>query len=120
MIDIAELKPYMYKVEAKFKVVEKLDEREVNLKFDNEVHSIAEFLVGDKTAAIMLSVWDADIGKVREGKTFVLGNGYTSLFRNSIRLNVGKYGRLDESPEGEEVNGVNEDNNLSELAFQPK
>ena len=44
------------------------------------------------------------------------GNGYTSLFQNKLRLNIGRYGTLEAATE--EVTEVNETNNLSEKEFE--
>ena len=62
-----------------------------------------------------MALWDENISKVEEGSTYMLKNGYTSLFRGSIRLNVGRYGELSTSEE--EIGEVNESNNVSDRTY---
>ena len=109
---VNELKPYQKKIELLVKVANKGEAREVMLQQDSSLHKVAEFLVGDETGSILLSLWNEVIEKVQEGKTYRLENAYTTVFKDSIRLNVGKYGTIEESTEGPAA--VNEENNLSE------
>jgi replication factor A1 len=45
----------------------------------------------------------------------LIKNGYTTLFRGSIRLNVGRYGEL--GPSEEDVGEIKEDNNISDRNY---
>jgi len=56
--------------------------------------------------------WDAMIDEVAEGKTYLLTNGYTTLFRGNLRLNIGRYGELSEAEE--EIEEVNMELDMSE------
>ena len=109
---VNELKPSQKKIELIVKVVEKSESREVMVNQNNSIHNVAEALVGDETGSILLSLWDQDIEKVEEGKTYSIENGYTTVFKHSIRLNTGKYGKIQENQE--KIGSVNKDNNLSE------
>ncbi len=109
---VNELKPYQKKIRLLVKISSKGDPKEVMLRQDNSLHKVAEALAGDETASILLTLWDDLIERVQEGKTYRLENAYTTVFKHSIRLNVGKYGRIEES--SETVAAVNEENNLSE------
>ncbi|MEM3692588.1 MAG: hypothetical protein QXI39_01000 [Candidatus Bathyarchaeia archaeon] len=73
---------------------------------------VADALVGDETGCIFLTLWEDDIGRVNEGETIAIKNGYVSLFRGSMRLNIGRYGSfaISENP----ISEVKTDNNLSE------
>jgi replication factor A1 len=115
---VKELKPYQKKLELIVKVLEKQEPREVMVSQDNSIHKVAEALVGDETASILLSLWDESVEKVEEGKTYRIENGYTTVFKNSIRLNTGKYGSIKESEE--EIEKVDEENNLSEKELNNK
>ena len=112
---IEELKPRNKELEAIFKVVSIGEENEVVSKRDGSSHKFVEVVVGDETGTVIMTMWDDDIGKMEEGKTYKLENGYTTLFRSSIRLNSGKYGKIEEVEEEIEVNT---DNNMSEKEFK--
>jgi replication factor A1 len=74
-------------------------------------------LIGDETGCVYLTLWDDNIEKVNEGDTVNIGNGYVTLFRGNMRLNVGRYGTLEiaeEAFEGE----VNTENNLSDKVYE--
>ena len=109
---VSEIKPSQKKIAISVRIIEKREEREVVLQENNSCHKVIEFLVGDKTACILLSVWDYRIERIEISKTYKLENAYTTMFKHSIRLNVGKFGTINESPE--EIKTVNRKNNLSE------
>ncbi len=116
MAKIAELRPFMKKVDAVGKVLEKNEVREVSSKLDNSSHKVTEAVFGDDTGTVLLTLWDELIDKIEDGKSYKVTNGYTSLFKNSLRLNVGRYGQMEEA--GEEVSDVKTDNNISEKEFE--
>lgn len=115
---VEELKPYAKKVDVVVKVIGKNEVREVVSKLDSSTHKVTEAVVGDETATILLTLWDDMIDRVEAGKSYKISNGYTTLFRNSVRLNIGRYGKLEDS--AEEIAEVNEGNNLSEKEFEGK
>lgn len=99
-----------------FKVVDMEDVRNVRSKRDRTAHAVTEALVGDETGVVLLTIWDEMLEKIAAGKVYELTNGYVSLFKGSIRLNIGKYGGLNEL-EGKEFE-VKKDNNISEKRYQ--
>ena len=98
------------------KVVNKLDEREVTARLDGSTHKVADVLVGDETGVIIITLWDDLISQVEDGMGIRVENGYTSTFKGSLRLNVGRYGKLIRS-EGK-VSNVDTSHNLSEKRIQ--
>lgn len=92
-------------------VVEKLDEREVTVRSSGRQHRVAEFLIGDETGSVILTLWDEAIDKLEMGKVYLLKNGYVSTFRNSMRVNTGKYGSIEPTDATMEANT---ENNVSE------
>ena len=108
---VAELTPHSRGVELKVKIVEKSDEREVTARATGRQHRVAEFLVGDPTGTLILTLWDDDIEKAEIGACFLIKNGYITTFRNSMRLNTGRYGTIEPIEEKIEVNA---ENNVSE------
>lgn len=113
---INELRPFQKKVDLPLKVVKIMEVREVSSKLDNSTHKVTEALVGDDTGSVLLTLWDEAIEQVKENQSYNLENGYTSLFKNTLRLNVGRYGKLTESEE--DIGTVNEENNLSNKEFE--
>eukprot|EP01117_Protostelium_nocturnum_P017977 TRINITY_DN740_c0_g1_i3.p1 TRINITY_DN740_c0_g1~~TRINITY_DN740_c0_g1_i3.p1 ORF type:complete len:113 (-),score=6.41 TRINITY_DN740_c0_g1_i3:166-504(-) len=87
---ISELRPRQKNVNCVFIVLEK---GQINTKTKDN-HNITHTLVADQTASIHLSLWD-DVGEViQPGDLIRLCGGYTSLFKNSLILYVGKYGSI--------------------------
>ncbi|MBU2100417.1 hypothetical protein KKB11_04245 [Candidatus Micrarchaeota archaeon] len=115
---ISELRPFQKKVELTVKVLEKNEVREVTSKLDNSSHKVTEALVGDDSGTILLTLWDDMIDKVELEKNYKVNNAYTSLFKNSLRLNIGRYGELTDSEE--DVAEVNKENNLSDKEFEQR
>ena len=96
------------------KVVSKSEVRNVTGR-DYSVHRVADALVGDETGSLYLTLWDDNIDKVQIGKMYSLRDGYVNLFRGHLRLNIGKYGVLQEI-EGDF--GVDESNDVSAKSFE--
>jgi len=117
-MQISELRPNAKKVDLVFKVLSKGEVRDVVAKMSGQQLKVCEATIGDASGTVLLSLWNEDIERIEVGKSYALANGYVTTFRNSIRLNVGKYGQLAEAEE--EVAEVNEGNNLSEKEFEEK
>ena len=115
---VSEITPYGKKIDVMVKVEKKHEPREVVARLDNSTHKVAEALVGDDSGSILLTLWDDAIDSVQEGKTYKITNGYSTTFKNSVRLNIGRYGKLEDSEE--EIKEVNTENNLSEKELSAK
>ena len=113
---VENLNPNSRRVDVTLKIVSKNPVREVISRNDGSTHRVTEALAGDETGTILLTLWDDDIEKVDEGNVFEVNNGYVTLFRGSMRLNIGKYGRLESSEATIEM--IKTDNNLSEKQFE--
>ncbi len=101
---IKDLNPYSRRVNVLGKVVEVGQPKEITTRF-GEGKSVTEVVIGDETGKITLSLWGDQVSKVESGKTLYIDNGYISLVRGHMRLNVGKYGNLNDSEEAiEELN----------------
>jgi len=116
-VKVGELNPSSRAVNVVAKVVSKSETREVPVGRDGQAHRVSDALVGDETGSVYLTLWDDNIDKVKEGETISVKNGYVNLFRGNIRLNIGKYGKLETSEkpiEGE----VNTENNVSNKVYE--
>lgn len=114
---IEELKPYQKKINIVVKAVKKGEVREVQSRWDQSNHKMAEVTVADETGAVYLTLWDDSLDSVEEGKTYEITNGYTTLFKDSLRLNTGRFGEI--KPAEEELSETNTDNMLSK-EIEPK
>jgi replication factor A1 len=114
---VGELTPASRAVNVKAKVVSKSEVRNIATGRDGAPHRVCDALVGDETGCIYLTLWDDNIGKVSEGETISIGNGYVSLFRGSMRLNIGRYGTLEVAKEALKSE-VNTENNLSSKSYE--
>ncbi|KXH73009.1 MAG: hypothetical protein AM326_10870 [Candidatus Thorarchaeota archaeon SMTZ-45] len=102
---VAELKPRMKNVTISFKVTSIGEEREIESRNDGSSHRVCDITVGDESGIVQVPLWDDAIDSIEEGATYNLTNGYTGLFRGNLRLNVGRYGKLEEAEEAiEDVN----------------
>jgi len=113
---IEELKPGERELELVFKVVSKGEPNEVTSKFDGSTHKVSDIVIGDATGVVVMTLWDDSIEQVAVGDVYKLENGYTSMFKNALRVNVGKYGKLEKVEEA--MDSVNESNNVSEKEFE--
>ena len=77
------------------------------------VRHVTEAKVGDETATVVMSLWERQADGVSEGSVLRIENGYVSLVRGHMRLNVGKYGQM--KPSRASIDQVNTENNLSEV-----
>ena len=116
LIKVEKLTPSSRAVNTIVKVISKSPVRNVTGR-DYSVHRVADALVGDETGCVYLTLWDDNIDKVNEEATLRITNGYINLFRGNMRLNIGRYGKLElleESP----IKEVNTENNLSDKRYE--
>ena len=97
-------------VNATIKVIEIGETKDIPSRFGDK--RVCEVKVADASGSILLSLWDDQIGKIAVGDTLSVQNGYISIVRNSMRLNIGKYGKMLLSEEV--LSEVNTENNVSE------
>ena len=106
------LKPSLRNVNVVVKLVDLGQPRAIVVRRDSSEHRVAEGFVGDETGMVLLNLWDDQIDLFRVGDVIEIQNGYTSLFRGSLRLNIGRRGIAEKVDT--EIEKVNEENNLSE------
>jgi len=95
---VKDLSPSTKQVNVKAKIVSVGERRQIESRFGS-ARSLAEAVIGDETATVILSLWEDQIDKVAAEDVVVIDNGFTSLVRGHLRLNVGKYGSLSKSEE---------------------
>lgn len=113
---VNDLRPSLRSLNLIVRVVNLGEPREVHSKRNGSEHKVAEAMVGDETGSILLTLWGDQIGHFAPEDVVEIKNGYTSLFRGSLRLNIGRYGTAEKVDK--EVGEVNTENNLSEKQYQ--
>ena len=114
---VGELTPQSRAVNVTAKVVSKSEIREIPLGRDGSAHKVCDALVGDETGSVYLTLWDDNIEKVNVNDSVRVENGYVTLFKGNIRLNIGKYGKLGPAKEPLTVE-VNTENNVSSKTYE--
>jgi replication factor A1 len=114
---VGELTPASRAVNVIAKVVSKSEVRNISAGRDGSPHRVCDALVGDETGSVYLTLWDDNIEKVNAEDTIKVGNGYVSLFRGNMRLNVGRYGTIEVAKEAL-AGEVNTENNLSNKVYE--
>jgi replication factor A1 len=112
---VRDLTPNSKQVNVLAKVVNIGEPKEVMGKF-GDPRKVCEAVVGDDTATIILSLWNEQIGTIQKDETILVDNGYVSLVRGHMRLNVGRYGNLSKSTEA--VGEVNSSLDMSQQEFE--
>ena len=92
-LKIHELRDGMRRVDVEGSITDKSEPRTVSLRTGGQAN-VADCTLQDDSGSIKLSLWDDMIEQVKTGDTVKVENGYTNSFRGEIRLNVGRYGKL--------------------------
>jgi replication factor A1 len=112
---VRDLTPNSKQVNVLAKVVNVGEPKEVMGKF-GDPRKVCEAVVGDDTATIILSLWNEQIGTIAKDEVVLVDNGYVSLVRGHMRLNVGRYGNLSKSTEA--IAEVNQSLDMSQQEFE--
>ena len=112
---VRDLTPNSKQVNVLAKVVNIGEPKEVMGKF-GDPRKVCEAVVGDDTATIILSLWNEQIGSIQKDEVVLVDNGYVSLVRGHMRLNVGRYGSLAKSTEA--IAEVNSSLDMSQQEFE--
>jgi replication factor A1 len=112
---VSELKPRMRGLTVTFKVVSITEPHEVTSRDDGATHRVADAKVGDSTGTVIIPLWDDAVERFKVGSVYKLENGYTKLFMNNIRLNVGRDGIV--NPSSDEITEVNMEHDVSSVVY---
>ncbi|MCL5804107.1 MAG: single-stranded DNA-binding protein [Thermoplasmataceae archaeon] len=112
---IKDLTPSSRRVNVLGKVVSVSEPKEIQTRF-GEPKSVTEVVLADDSGKVILSLWGDQAKLVSDGKTVYIDNGYISLVRGHMRLNVGKYGSLADGTE--EISEINESLDMSEKEYE--
>jgi len=95
---VSGLKPNLRNVDITVKIANVGPSRTVPSKREQKQHLVADSLVGDETASVVLTVWDAQIGMFDPGDVIEIHRGYTTLYKGSLRLNISRGGNREIGP----------------------
>jgi len=112
---VRDLTPNSKQVNVLAKVLNVGEPKEVMGKF-GDPRKVCEAVVGDDTATIILSLWNEQIGSITKDEVVLVDNGYVSLVRGHMRLNVGRYGNLSKSTEA--MAEINQSLDMSQQEFE--
>jgi replication factor A1 len=109
-IKVKDLTPSSKQANLVAKVVNVGERRTVESRF-GPARQLSEATIGDETGIVIMSLWEDQIDKVSQDDVIQVSNGYVSLVRGHIRLNVGKYGSFSKSDA--QIGEVNTSNDVS-------
>jgi len=90
---VKDLTPTSKQVNLFAKVVNLGEQKEITPRYGSP-RRLVEATIGDETATVILTLWEDQISAVAAEDVVQIDNGFVSLVRGHIRLNVGKYGTL--------------------------
>ncbi len=115
MTKVEELTPAAKQADIVVRVLSLGDRKTIDSKFGGS-RDLVEAVVGDETATIILTLWGDQIDRIAQDDVLGIDNGYVSLVRGHMRLNVGKYGSFEKSDQ--EIPEVNESVDMSEREYE--
>ena len=118
MMKIEEITPESKQINVMAKIVNVGEPREIPSRFGPS-RKVADALIGDETGSVVLSLWEDQINQLSKDDIVKIENGYVSFVKSKtnpakghIRLNIGKYGKIEKLADG--VSAVKEEINLSD------
>lgn len=74
-------------------VVDKPKPKTIVTRFGNELY-VADLTIKDDSGEMILTLWNEDIDKVSKGSWIVIDDGFTNIFRGTVKLNISRQGKL--------------------------
>ncbi len=93
---VKDLTPTSKQVNLLAKVASLGEQREITPRYGSP-RKLVEATIGDETGTVILTLWEEQVNAVQKDDVIQIDNGFVSLVRGHIRLNVGKYGTLSKS-----------------------
>ena len=90
---VKDLQPTSKQVNLLAKVVALGEQKEITPRY-GAPRRLVEATIGDETATVILTLWEDQINQIGKDDVIQIDNGFVSLVRGHVRLNVGKYGNL--------------------------
>ncbi len=114
-VRIGDLKPVRRGLNIRALVLEKGGTVEGVSKKTGMPYKLAEVLLGDESGVVRATLWGDTIERVEAGKTYEFYNVNTSLFRNSLRVNISNRTKIVPSQTEIRREEVNTSNDVSRV-----
>lgn len=114
-VKVDELTPASKRVNLNVKVLSLGDRKTIDSKFGGS-RDLAEAVVGDETGTVIMTLWEDQINQIAPDDVLSVENGYVSLVRGHMRLNVGKYGSFKKTDD--EIEEINTSVDLSAAEYE--
>lgn len=89
-----EVRPDARRIDMELKIVEMEEPRTYTSRTGKEGR-VTTAVGEDDSGRIKISLWDADIDRVKVGNRVKITNGYARLFRDEVHVSAGIYGKLE-------------------------
>ncbi|MEM1570165.1 MAG: OB-fold nucleic acid binding domain-containing protein [Candidatus Bathyarchaeia archaeon] len=90
---VSDLRKGMRGVNVKGEITDVSETKEVVTRYGTTA-KVATATLKDDSGSVKLTLWNEDIEKVSPGALIEINNGYTSVFRGILQLNIGRFGKL--------------------------
>lgn len=90
---LVEIRPNQGKINVEAVIVEMDSPREINSASGSL--KVANAVIQDDSGKLKLTLWNAEIEKVKVGDKIRITNGFAKEYRDEIQLSAGKFGKLE-------------------------
>ena len=90
---IEDIKPNQGKISIEAVIVEMDSPRDINSAAG--ALRVANAIIQDDSGKMKLTLWNAEIDKVKVGDKIRITNGFAKEYRDEIQLSAGKFGKLE-------------------------
>mmetsp|Transcript_12778 Transcript_12778/g.10921 ORF Transcript_12778/g.10921 Transcript_12778/m.10921 type:complete len:163 (-) Transcript_12778:376-864(-) len=94
-------------------------QRDKATRADGSTLEIAEALCGDETASVRVRAIGDNASKLIKGKLIAIRNGRSEVFKERMRLEIDRWGRITDEPNAK-IETVNVKDNLSDIEYETK
>lgn len=115
---VADLTPKSRNVDMRIRILEIGEPKVVFSRMTGAQHRVAEALVGDESGVILMSLWNETIDQVKVGETYDITGARITLFNNTMRLSLGRVGKMVKAAEEIPEDAINIENNMSVKRFE--
>lgn len=113
-VKIADLTPEAKKVNLLVKVIGVEEPRDIETRYGSK--HLAEATIADDSGSLIMTLWEEQVGTVEKGDVLQIENAYISLVRGTMRLNLGRYGKINKLDE--ELEDVSTEPNMSFKVYE--
>ena len=90
----SEVKDGMRRIELELTIVEMQEPRSY-MRRDGREGKVTTAVGEDDSGRVKVSLWDADIDRVKVGNKIKITNGYSRAFKGEVQVSSGIYGKLE-------------------------